>query len=360
MVIVSPPVISSTASESSPKPMTTPNSAPSFDFITPTPIDKPNDNGERGTGYDYRCDLILRGLEVPAYPGELVIEAPFSFQVAGHDPFLKAGNGLVCKPYAPRELWFYLQLQHFPHFKPFVADFLGCVEFTTETVLESVQQAVDKPRDVNQYITPWAEKIHRGHLKRMSSARLNGDSTHRYLVLRDMTYTCSRPCVMDLKIGIRAYGDDATDKKRQSQTEKSKNTTSFSTGLRICGCQGYSLVKGDYWQLHKYEGRKLTKETLPLAFYNFFHSQISLRKDVIKIVIDDLYKILDVVKREEFRLYSSSLLLVYDAVSETPKVFLKMIDFSHTFSTESKEIDDGYVFGIKNLIHLLENLLNQN
>lgn len=42
---------------------------------------------------------------------------------------------------------------------------------------------------------------------------------------------------MDLKMGQRAYGDDATQKKMLSQTLKSKQTTSHLTGLRICGCQ---------------------------------------------------------------------------------------------------------------------------
>jgi len=339
------------------------SSTNSFDFLPPTPIDKPDDNGERGTGYDYHCDDILRGLGVPTYSGELHIESPFSFQVAGHDPFLKAENGLVCKPYVPRELWFYLQIPEFSHYKPYVVDFLGCVELSTQQVYKSVISAVSEQptkaettRTTDNYITPWAEKIHKGHLKRMNSKPYQQESTHRYLVLRDMTYSCSRPCVMDLKIGIRAYGDDATPKKKQSQTIKSKQTTSFATGLRVCGCQGFSVVKNEYWQLHKYEGRKITPETLPLAFAKFFHNGDTLRRDVIQIFIERLYGLLDVVKRAEFRFYSTSLLLVYDGVSESPEVFLNMIDFSHTFAIESKEIDDGYVFGIENLLKLLEGL----
>ena len=138
------------------------NVGSNFDFIAPTPIDKPNDTGERGTGYDYVSDTILQGFEIPLYSEEIRIKAPFSYQVAGHDPFLKAIDGLICKPSVPRELWFYLQLEKYPHFKPLVASFLGTVEFSTEEILKTVQSPAKE-----EQITPWAEKVHEHHVKRI-------------------------------------------------------------------------------------------------------------------------------------------------------------------------------------------------
>jgi len=35
-----------------------------------------------------------------------------------------------------------------------------------------------------------------------------------------------------------------------------------------------------------------------------------------------------------------------------------MIDFSHTFATDSEEVDDGYIFGVENLLKLLQDLLS--
>jgi len=68
-----------------------------------------------------------------------------------------------------------------------------------------------------------------------------------------------------------------------------------------------------------------------------------------------------------FRYYSSSLLFLYDGASTSknsvePKVNVTMIDFAHTYFDESKALenadsDDGYVFGLKNLKKLLENLI---
>ena len=79
-----------------------------------------------------------------------------------------------------------------------------------------------------------------------------------------MTFDCKRPCVMDLKLGKRAYGDDATQKKKISQTLKSKKTTSWKTGIRICGCQVFSPFT--------------TLASFPLAFFSSspsFHSTYS-------------------------------------------------------------------------------------
>ena len=176
-------------------------------------------------------------------------------------------------------------------------------------------------------------------------------------------------------MGQRAYGDDATEAKKASQILKSKRTTSFSTGLRVCGCQvqlsaqggskevltlwkGYSIEVSEFWQLHKYEGRRLTESNMPLAFMRFFQNGRELRTDVVEVFLEKLRDVQQVIQRREFRFYSTSLLLVYDGAATTPDVRLKMIDFSHTFpAAHAAEIDDGYLLGLHNLIGILESLL---
>lgn len=58
-----------------------------------------------------------------------------------------------------------------------------------------------------------------------------------------------------------------------------------------------------------------------------------------------------------FRFYSSSLLFIYDGKQDPdsqPEVRLKMIDFAHVHPIQDNRKDEGYIFGLKNLIEQLE------
>lgn len=63
--------------------------------------------------------------------------------------------------------------------------------------------------------------------------------TIEYMLLENLTskHLYRKPCVLDLKMGVRQYSDKATAQKRLHQTLKCRNSTSATLGVRLCGMQ---------------------------------------------------------------------------------------------------------------------------
>lgn len=61
-------------------------------------------------------------------------------------------------------------------------------------------------------------------------------------MLENLTFKYRYPCVLDLKMGTRQYGDDAPESKRKSQTAKAANTTTITLGVRLAGMQVFISI----------------------------------------------------------------------------------------------------------------------
>ncbi|NXC23445.1 IP6K3 kinase, partial [Campylorhamphus procurvoides] len=376
--------------------------------------------------------------------GRAVLLEPFVHQVGGHTSMLRYDEHTVCKPLVSQELSFYESLplamrQFTPQYKGIVSVHLkkdslgnltllasprlgqpegcGCLDKCKWAASASTEHGLVKwshtqvtrtfrdscpgkvlLRTELQYHTdslledangnqaerklhnPWGLHCHRQHLNRISS-KPNENKLHQFLLLENVVSKYSYPCILDLKMGTRQHGDDASEEKKARHIKKCEQSTSASLGVRICGMQVYQADTGHFLCKDKYYGRKLSPEGFGQALRQFLSTGNRLRSELLEPIVLRLRALLSVIRKQSsYRFYSSSLLIIYEgqelkesaAPSEHhfpfPKtspcrVDVRMIDFAHTTFKGSKSSptpydgpDHGYIFGLENLIKILQSL----
>lgn len=221
------------------------------------------------------------------------------------------------------------------------------------------------------------------------------ERVEHFLLLEDLTAGMQKPCVLDLKMGTRQYGVEADEKKQASQRRKCKTTTSRELGVRVCGMQVYNVCSQSYIFEDKYFGRDLKagsefREALKRFFFDGIgHAQALKHIPAVLEKIDALQRIIR--KLPAYRLYASSLLMIYDrgdadengklrqppptSTSDHSKdpnktttepyldIKLKIVDFANCVTAEDRDlwssrpcpphfpddVDRGYLRGLRTL-----------
>lgn len=241
-----------------------------------------------------------------------------------------------------------------------------------------------------------------GAVERLHGKKL---STEQHIVLENITHGFKKPNVLDLKLGAQLWDEAAKPEKRARLDAVSKVTTSGSLGFRIAGMRTYkgasspevpedlkSYVEldkeGGYWVYNKMYGRKFTAEDVNEGFISYIfpgektEAELGRAREVLAFFLGEVKDIQEVFEKKESRMYSASILLVYEGdVDEYAKTkqklrsaepdedddennlpqlaAVKMIDFAHASWTPGQGPDENALQGMRSTAKILKALLDK-
>ncbi|KAF1924283.1 inositol hexaphosphate kinase 3 [Didymella exigua CBS 183.55] len=313
----------------------------------------------------------------------------FGNAAAGHDGVLSDESGaVVVKPCTAAEIGFYeTVVSSHSDLLPHLPIFLG-------------QLSLDSPADASEDtgIIETAD----GTTERLHGKKL---ATDLHVVLENITHGFKKPNVLDLKLGAQLWDDDAKPDKRARLDKVSAETTSGSLGFRIAGMRTWlgaappevpedlaQYVEQDkesgYWVYNKMYGRKFSAEGIDEGFKAFFpqgtEAEKARAREVLAYFLGEVKDIQEAFEAKESRMYSASILLVYEGDVEeyenTKKVLrsarpeseedededeavpklaaVKMIDFAHATFTPGQGPDENALKGMRSTATILKRLLD--
>lgn len=174
--------------------------------------------------------------------------------------------------------------------------------------------------------------------------------TNTAVALDNAAYGYKRPNIMDVKLGRRLWADDAPLEKKRRFDKISAETTHHELGFRIAGIRVYKgaddageLDEEDYKIYDKDYGRnEVNKENVVAAFRKFlYNAGAGIDDDYARAVAEafrrDLEHVRDVLESMETRMYSSSLLFIFEGDGDALKAAIDDRSSSTANSAEGKK-----------------------
>ncbi|KAG9763944.1 SAICAR synthase-like protein, partial [Aureobasidium melanogenum] len=352
----------------------------------------------------------------------------FDNVAAGHDGVMSDKSGsLVIKPCVAAEVEFYeVSNAEHPEFAQLMPTFMGSLQrgqskelqdhLTTAASRSAGNEAIVLPAALENETEVTDTKDVAETNKPLRGNKLD---TGLAIVLENVLAGFQKPNFVDVKLGKRLWADDAPPAKRTKLDDVASQTTSGSLGFRIAGMKVWQPEgSGEYKVFDKFYGRNLTSDNVKDAFSTFLcldqkTESPELLRDIISNIEEAVGSIEQIIANQESRMYSASLLFVYEgdphvrkealdfAIAQTaedrvsdgllvksqggkreeseeldeedddddddeedeqadPKLFdIKMIDFAHAEWTPGQGPDENMLVGIRSVRKVLKNLMKQ-
>ncbi|RPA86757.1 SAICAR synthase-like protein [Ascobolus immersus RN42] len=221
----------------------------------------------------------------------------FSNAAAGHDGVLSDPSGtLLIKPCTPRELAFYESLHLHPTLAPYVPAFLGTLAPSTPA---------DIPPEAAAEATSLSEAV----------AAQPNHNRNLLIVLENLTAPFEHPTILDLKLGAQLWDDEASLEKRKRLDDVANATTSGSLGYRIAGMKVWDPITSSYKVYDKMYGRQFNESDIIKGVEDFFAGlgdETELKIKLAERFLSTASGVREVLEKEESRMYSASLLFVFE------------------------------------------------
>ncbi|PGH26952.1 hypothetical protein AJ80_01336 [Polytolypa hystricis UAMH7299] len=306
----------------------------------------------------------------------------FDHAAAGHDGVRCNPSGsLIAKPCTAHEIAFYESSVHHPEFRKHMPTFMGTLSSsdagqplslpigTTDGTIstapsvpssgsdtpmpaelvgqsETVPAVTSLPQEEKEWVPSGGKKLETG----------------LSIVLENVAAGFKRPNVLDVKLGARLWDDKSSLNKRARLDEVARKTTTGSLGFRIAGMKVWigeeaeykDIIDGElpqeaseeckskckivesegYRRYDKWYGRSFNAENVKKGFEAFLAGAKVGKRDHLNIVAtrlaNELRSVQVALEGEESRMYSASILFVYEGDPEA---------FEHALANEENKKD---------------------
>ena len=316
----------------------------------------------------------------------------FENAAAGHDGVMSDPTGeLIIKPCTAAEIEFYQNtLTSHPEFAEMMPTFMGTLQLGSPANAPDVTASSE-----TQELTQADKDQQLKHGVKIA--------TETAIVLENLEHGFKAPNVLDLKLGARLYADGTSAEKAARLDKVASESTSGSLNFRIAGMKVWNGTSFDIYD--KFYGRQFNADNVSDGFNTFFAglstggTKAEVAQELLETIEAEITKARHMLEKTESRMYSASVLIVYEGDSsaldvlmgaepKTPRVDerapttreisksmqeeededeeqppvafkVKMIDFAHAAWTPGQGQDENLIKGLKSVEKQMDNVIGR-